>query len=187
MGEQTIVCRICPNPATTAPSALGSRVLHFKEAFKLIMNLQFHQVYRAKPQALQIILIAGLGLLSGCAKAPPQLDSSAGLRCVDDTPRCVKLRIATLNGFKADSERRWVARPAGPKAYATGVRMFAYRDAMKKLSCSELQHGRREAAGARSSLRSPGAGLSPAQISRALMLANDVGRDLKRESRRRCK
>jgi len=98
----------------------------------------------------------------------------------------VRLRIATLNAYKADDQRRWIKQPVTPKAYATGVRMFAYRDARARLSCAELMLGRREAAGVRASLRSPGTGLSPAQISRGLLLAGDVGQDLQREHRRRC-
>ena len=151
------------------------------------MHAPSRNVHNSMRQVTQIILMMGVGALAGCAKSAPRLDTYAGLRCVDDTPRCVKLRIATLNAFKADGKRRWVNQPATPKAYATGVRMFAYRDAKSRLSCAELQHGRREAAGAKASLRSPRSGLSPAQISRGLMLAHDVGRDLKREHRRRCR
>lgn len=131
--------------------------------------------------------IGALIMLVGCAKSAPPLDAHAGLRCVDDSPRCVKLRIATLNALKADHSRAWIRQPASPRAYATGVRMFAYRDAAKRLSCAELRQGRREAAGAPASLRAPRAGLTPAQISRGMMLASEVGQDLAREHRRRCK
>ena len=130
--------------------------------------------------------IGALIMLVGCAKSAPPLDAHAGLRCVDDSPRCVRLRIAALKAMKSDSTLSWINQPVTPKAYATGVRMFSYRHAKSRLTCAQLRHGMHEADRAPVALRSRSAGLSPAQISRGMMLAGEVGADLKREIRRRC-
>ncbi len=151
------------------------------------MHAPFPIVHNRFKQLAHMISIISLSVLASCARSGPTLDAGAGLSCVDDSPRCVRLRISTLNAYKADEQRRWIKQPVSSRAYATGVRMFAYRDAQARLSCAELAHGRREAAGAATALRKPGAGLTPAQISRGLMLAGDVGDDLRREQRRRCR
>jgi hypothetical protein len=67
------------------------------------------------------------------------------------------------------------------------VRLFAYRSKKSELTCEELAHGRREAEAAPKSLRST-QGLSPAQISRAMMFAAEVNKELSAEMRkRRCR
>jgi hypothetical protein len=66
--------------------------------------------------------------------------------------------------------------------------LFAFRGKRKELTCDELGVGRREADAAPQSLRGPGAaGLSPAQVSRSLMLAAEVSKELGSEYNRRCK
>ena len=115
---------------------------------------------------------------------PPQL----GLRCVDDSHHCISQREKVFDSYMADKSRAWVKQPVEPAAYASGVRLFALSKRRKDLSCDELLHGKREADGAPSALRGPGgAGLTPAQVSRGVMLAGDVGRELGREMDRRCK
>jgi hypothetical protein len=126
-------------------------------------------------------------LLAGCSGGME--DNRAGLACVDDSKDCVDKRQATLNHMLADKEKSWVKEPATPHAHASGVRLFAYRTQKKDLSCDELAAGRREADGAAKVLRGPDAkGLSPAQVSRAMMFATEVSKELTAEMRnRRCK
>jgi hypothetical protein len=57
-----------------------------------------------------------------------------------------------------------------------------------ELTCNELQIGRNEAEGAARVLRGPeGRSLSPAQISRGVILGEEVSRELAREHKRRCR
>ena len=133
--------------------------------------------------------VACILLLAGCAspliEAPPP---TQGLACVDDSQRCIDQRMASLKGLMSDRDRRWIREPATPQAYASGVRLFAYKGRKKELTCDELAIGRREADAAPGVLRGPNsAGLSPAQISRGTMLSSEVSKELAMESRRRCK
>ena len=127
-------------------------------------------------------------LLAGCSSTPEEVaPTPSGLTCVDDSRHCIGERQAALQSMLGDRERRWVKEQATPHAYASGVRMFAYRSKKKDLSCDELANGRREADGAPGSLRGAGGqGLSPAQVSRGVMFAAEVGRELAAEQKRRC-
>ena len=128
-------------------------------------------------------------LATGCASGdPPEISTPrAGLGCVDDSFECISQRKATLQAMVGDPARKWVKEPASPSAYASGVRLFAFKNKKKDLSCEELAHGRKEADAAPAALRSNGTGLTPAQVSRGAMLAHDVGRELGNEYNRRCK
>ena len=127
--------------------------------------------------------LGGLGLwLSACSGV--SLDDRAGLSCVDDSLECVARREATLKAMLADGERRWVRERPTPLAHASGVRLFAFRSKRAELSCAELVHGRKEAEAAPKALKGQ-RGLSPAQISRASMLAAEVQKELAAEIRRR--
>ncbi len=107
--------------------------------------------------------------------------------CVDDSKGCIDQRQASLRALQADRSHAWVRQPASINAYATGVRLFAFKTEKSRLSCDELGIGRREAESAPGILRSPQAhGLGPATVSRSLMFANEVGRELDREQQRRC-
>lgn len=112
---------------------------------------------------------------------------AAGLACVDDSPRCIAERGNTLKGYMADKSKAWVRNPASPAAYASGVRLWAFKQKKRELSCDELAHARREADGAAPSLRGSNAALTPAQISRGIMLAQDVSKELGNEFGRRCR
>lgn len=112
-------------------------------------------------------------------------DSRAGLSCVEDSTRCVGQRETTLKILLADKERKWVREPATPEAHATGVRLFAFRSIKTELTCEELAVGRREAQAAPAMMRNKGKGLSPAQVSRASLLAAEVQKELAAEMRRR--
>jgi hypothetical protein len=124
--------------------------------------------------------------LAGCSGG---VDDRAGLSCVDDSKDCVDKRQATLTSMLADKEKAWVKEPATAHAHASGVRLFAYRTQKRDLNCEQLSAGRREADSAAKALRGPEAkGLSPAQVSRAMMFAAEVSKELSVEMRsRQCK
>lgn len=136
------------------------------------------------------LLALATAAVAGCAVAtvtegPPP---SRGLDCVDDSPRCVHERRLALDALMADRQRTWIRQPASAAGYASGVRLFAYKQRRRELTCDELRLGEREAADAAQVLRGPaGRGLSTGQIARGAMLGDEVARDLKRESARRCR
>lgn len=128
--------------------------------------------------------------LGACAISQPDVvaEPRSGMSCVDDSKQCIDQRQSALRTIMADKDRRWVKEPAGPEAYASGVRLFAYKGRKKDMTCDELAHGRREADAAPEVLRGPrAAGLSPAQVSRGTMLAAEVSRELGIEMKRRCR
>lgn len=138
-----------------------------------------------------VILNIGLlaaAVLAGCAvSSPPAAGPQAGLTCVDDSMDCIAKRKAALNSFMDDPKRGWVKEPPTAEAYASGVRLFAYKKKKKELSCDELAHGRKEADGAPAALQSAGNLLTPAQVARGRMLAAETSRELAAEMGRRCK
>ena len=129
------------------------------------------------------------GCLAGCAGGEgfeTETHVHASLRCVDDSPACVSQRQHALKGMLSDPQRRWVREPADANAYATGVRLFAFKSRKRDLNCSELAIGRREAEVGPATLRgATGRHLTPAQVSRGVMLASEVSRELHAEMRRR--
>ena len=138
---------------------------------------------------LALLPLCGL-LLLACAgnAAPPLSPVRAGLSCVDDSLDCRNQRQAALEALLADRSRSWVRQPADASAYASGVRLFAFKKRKRELDCVELGIGEREANAARPTLRAASNRLTPAQIARGAMLGDEVGRELAREHRRRgCK
>jgi hypothetical protein len=126
--------------------------------------------------------------LAGCSIGTGiEADSRAGLSCVDDSPECISRRQTTLRHLVEDKDRVWVKEPATTEAYASGVRLFAYKKQKTVLSCDELAHGKREADAARTALKSGTSKLTPAQVSRGTMLAAEVAKELQVEMGRRCK
>jgi hypothetical protein len=141
----------------------------------------------ARITAAGALLAFGL-ILAGCsnnevALAPPQ----SGLGCVDDSPHCIAERGNALKGLMGDKSKAWVRAPASPAAYASGVRLWAFKQKKRELNCDELSHARREADAAAPTLRSANGSLTPAQISRGIMLAQDVSKELGNEFGRRCR
>jgi len=133
------------------------------------------------------LLAVGVGACSGMDFTPDK-ESRAGFGCVDDSKHCVEQRSAALKSIMEDRERKWVREPATPEAYASGVRLFAFKVRKKELTCNELAIGRREAEAAAGALRGPAsARLTPAQVSRGVMLGAEVSRELMSELNRRCK
>jgi hypothetical protein len=113
---------------------------------------------------------------------------SSGLTCVDDSEDCVNRRQKTLRYLVEDKDRTWVKTQPPAEAYASGVRLFALKSKKKELSCEELTHARNEADRAPAVLHGPeGANLTPAQVSRGVMLAGEVSRELAAEMRKRCR
>lgn len=134
------------------------------------------------------VALALVAATAGCAGSPPPAPPpAAGLRCVDDSAHCISQREKVFDSYMADKSRSWIKQPVAPAAHASGVRLFALSKRRRDLSCDELAHGKREADSAPASLRGPGgAGLTPAQVSRGVMLAGDVGRELAKEISKRC-
>jgi hypothetical protein len=144
---------------------------------------------RAPAGATAVVALAVVaGPLPGCAgSTAPAIAPQAGLNCVDDSFDCINKRKQTLNALIADDKRIWVKQPATPEAYASGVRLFAFKKKKKELSCDELEHGRKEAEAAPASLKSAGNLLTPAQVSRGRMFASEVARELGQEFAKRCR
>jgi hypothetical protein len=130
-----------------------------------------------------------MATLAGCSSNdPPEFSTTTALGCVDDSRQCIDQRQAALRSLMADRERRWVREPASPSAYASGVRLFAYKSKKREMSCEELAVGRREADAGPGVLRGPGgASLTPAQVSRGAMLSAEVSKELAVEMQRRCR
>lgn len=136
--------------------------------------------------ALAAILLPAM--LAACAGPDVTITGpQSGMNCIDDSPACVAERQAALKALKASPNLAWVKEPATARAYASGVRLFALKSKKKELSCDELQHARREADGAAPALRQTSGGLTPAQVSRSVMLAAEISRELATEYNRRCK
>ncbi|HRD74647.1 MAG TPA: hypothetical protein PK264_01715, partial [Hyphomicrobiaceae bacterium] len=111
-----------------------------------------------------------------------------GSSCVDDSKRCVDERSLALKALMADKDKRWLREPSTPAAHASGVRLFAMQQRKRELTCEELALAKREADRAPAELRGPGgAGLAPGQVSRGVILAGEVGRELMGEMKRRCR
>ena len=136
------------------------------------------------------LLVATLIIGGGCVGNAPRIETpvAAGLGCVDDSPVCRTRRRAALDALLADRSRAWVRQPPDAAAYASGVRLFAFKKRKRELNCTELAIGQREAKAARPTLRAASDRLTPAQIARGAMLGDEVGTELARERRkRRCK
>lgn len=137
-----------------------------------------------------ICMAAAVCATAVSACAGPEIEppmQSMGLSCVDDSPHCINERKKSLNVMMADKSRAWVRQPATASSYASGVRLWAFKEKKRELSCDELALARREADGATGSLRGAKAALTPAQISRGIMLAQDISKELGREFGRRCR
>jgi hypothetical protein len=138
---------------------------------------------------LTLVLLLPVIAPFGCAG--PNISTGrpyAGMTCVDDSAECINRRQTTLRYLENDKERAWIKQKPPPAAYASGVRLFAFKKKTKELTCNELALGRREADKAPAILRGPaGANLTTAQVSRGVILASEVSRELTREMRRRCR
>ena len=140
------------------------------------------------PALTVLARLAAVLLLAACGNGGPPDIGPKGLYCVDDSPGCISQRSNALNEMVTDRSRQWVREPVPPAAYASGVRLFAYKQRKRELTCDELSIGRKEADAGPAVLRGPdGRGLSTAQVARGVMLAQEVGRELVNEQKRRCR
>lgn len=146
------------------------------------------RILKARPAALAL---AGLvAALAGCQSA--NLDGGMqgfgkGDRCINDSKQCLGERSSALNELMLDKKNTWIHQKPSAESYAAGVRLFAYKTKKRQLTCAELAAGVREADAAPNMLRGgAGSHLPPGHVSRGLILASEVSRELKRESQRRC-
>jgi hypothetical protein len=143
------------------------------------------------PRAAPAVLVAALSALmtAACGSAGGGLgEQSAGLKCVDDSPQCISQRQQVLSTYMADRSHAWIAEPAEPHAYASGVRMMAFSKKRQELSCDELVRAKNEADRAPQALSGAAySGITTAQVARGLMLARDVSHEMSREMARRCR
>ncbi len=141
----------------------------------------------SKTLAIWSAVLCSAGVLSACSGNGVTVTTpGAGLKCVDDSPTCIAERQATMKAMLADPNRSWVSQRPDAAAYASGVRLFAFKSKKKEMSCAELQAGKREADAGPAVLRTPGNGLSHSQVSRGVILAHEVSRELGKELSRRC-
>jgi hypothetical protein len=132
-----------------------------------------------------LIVVLGLG---ACGTPSGNDLGSGGMSCVDDSQSCVSARSTALASLTNDKSRGWVRHPAPAAAYASGVRLFAFKQHKRALTCDELAIGKREADAGPGILRgSAGRGLTHGQIARGVILAGEVSNELAREIKRRCR
>lgn len=135
-----------------------------------------------------VIVLAAFTVAACVANPPAPTFTSSDLSCANDTPQCLTARRRALSALMADKDRRWAANQPTAKQYAAGVRLFAFTKQKAAMSCPELKRAEAEAKRAGRVLRADkSAGLTPAQISRAAILGDEVARTLKRERRKRCR
>lgn len=127
-----------------------------------------------------------LAAVSGCSSPNVNFTTTSSLNCIDDSAQCVSSRQSALRTMVADKDKSWVKQPADASAHASGVRLFALKRRRHDLTCDELAYGRREADTAPAVLRASAGRLTHAQISRGVILAGEVSRDLAREQAKRC-
>jgi hypothetical protein len=141
----------------------------------------------AKQLCVALTLAVSLSACSGADVATETI-ARPGLGCIDDSPRCIAERGTVLKTYMADRNKAFLREPASPSAYASGVRLWAIKSRKRELTCDELNNARREADAAAPTLRGPGGqGMTPAQISRGIMLAQDVSKEIGNEHGRRCR
>lgn len=142
-----------------------------------------------RARALTLVGCCSALLIAACSGSGPKPINSptAGLSCIDDSPGCVAKRQKTLRHLMTSPDRQWMRTPPDAAAYASGVRLFAYKRQKSQLSCPELKSALQEARSAPSALKAAKTPITPAQASRSKMFAKEVGRELKRELRRRCR
>lgn len=150
--------------------------------------MPFNAMPRTGSVVALFVLAAGLSACSGSViDGSSEAKATTNHGCVDDSKTCIDQRQGVLRSLQSDRTHAWVRQPASVNSYATGVRLFAFKTEKTRLSCDELVIGKREADAAPGLLRSPQAhGLNPAIVSRSLMFATEVGRELDREQQRRC-
>jgi hypothetical protein len=131
------------------------------------------------------ILAAILASCSATEPEPPPAHSAVG--CVDDSKTCIERRGQALKVMLADPKRTWVTRPENAAAYATGVKLFAYKGKKAELSCAELAHGREETRLMPQALK-PGVvpGMNDSRLAQVRDLSGQMHKELSKEFDRAC-
>ena len=132
-----------------------------------------------------LLLSAMLAACSATEPEPAAPHAAAG--CVDDSKTCIEKRGAALKAMLADQKRAWVTKPETPAAYATGVKLFAYRGKKGELTCAELAHGREETRSMPQALK-PGSvqGMNDSRLAQVRDLSGQVHKELAKEFDRAC-
>ena len=141
---------------------------------------------RVRPTAPLVILLSAI--LAGCSgteSTPPPSNPAAG--CVDDSKHCIEMRGQALKGMMADPKRTWVTKPETAAAYATGVKLFAYKSKKAEMTCAELAHGREETRTMPQALK-PGSvqGMNDSRLAQVRDLSGQVNKELSKEFDRAC-
>ena len=91
-------------------------------------------IFDGRLRSMFAVLAIGL-FMGSCAgneiSAPAH---QAGLGCVDDSAHCISERGNSLKGLMADKSKSWIRQPATPAAYASGVRIWAFKQKKRELS-----------------------------------------------------
>ena len=89
--------------------------------------------------------------------------------------------------MQADPKRTWVTKPETHAAYATGVKLFAYKSRKSEMTCAELAHGREETRTMPQALK-PGSvpGMNDSRLAQVRDLSGQVHKELSKEFDRAC-
>ena len=138
---------------------------------------------------VRLAIVAGLAALTvACSSSEPAVEpANSATGCVDDSKACIEKRGAALRTMLADPRRGWVARPEAPAAYATGVKLFAYRGKKGEMTCAELAHGREETRTMPQALK-PGSvpGMNDSRLAQVRDMSGQVNKELSKEFDRAC-
>ncbi|MEZ5774561.1 MAG: hypothetical protein R3D33_07630 [Hyphomicrobiaceae bacterium] len=132
--------------------------------------------------------LASLGLaaflLGACAGGP-----TAGGPCLDDSQACVASRVAMVDAAWSPIPPCLGRQPVSRETYQSGVRLFAWRSTMDRMSCDELGSGIREMALAKQSLsQGPLPGVSAERNNQVKALTDDTRTEIERTAKsKRCR
>lgn len=138
-------------------------------------------------RAASLVALLAASLLAACSGTEPPPPPNAAAGCVDDSKHCIEMRGQALKAMLADSKRAWVTKPETPAAYATGVKLFAYRGTRDKMTCAELAHGREETRSMPQTLK-PGSvpGMNDSRLAQVRDMSGQVNKELSKEFDRAC-
>jgi hypothetical protein len=105
-----------------------------------------------------------------------------------DQPVCESQNecIVRLKALIDSPNRSWIGQPESPADHATGIRLFAYRALLGKLSCAELARAIDEISTAAAVFRAPVPGIDAQKAGRIRALNSAVELELRAERTRRC-
>lgn len=149
-------------------------------------TLRLGAASRTVHASLALAAALSLGACSQTEPAAPEPPHAAA-GCVDDSKMCIEKRALALKGMLADPKRTWVTKPETAAAYATGVKLFAYKGKKVEMSCAELAHGREETRTMPQVLK-PGSvqGMNDSRLAQVRDLSGQVHKELNKEFDRAC-